>query len=59
VFETSGELNSILSEIMTHRSYLTDLSEKGKNFAGNYYRATGVEASQNIICELNKIVNLS
>ena len=59
VFETRGELNSILSEIMTDRSYLTDLSEKGKNFSGKYYHATGVKASQNIIQELNKVVNLS
>ena len=58
VFETSGELRSILSRIMTDSKYLDDLSKTGKVFADKYYYATGVEAAQNIINELTEITNL-
>ena len=58
VFETSGELHSILSRIMTDSKYLDDLSKTGKVFADKYYYATGFEAAQNIINELTEITNL-
>ena len=57
VFETSRELHSILSSIMNDIKYLDILSKKGKVFADKYYYATGSEASQNIIKELNEIIN--
>ncbi|MBN1183227.1 MAG: CDP-glycerol glycerophosphotransferase family protein [Bacteroidales bacterium] len=58
VFETSGELHSILSRIMTDSKYLDDLSKTGKAFADKYFYATGIEAAQNIINGLTEVANL-
>jgi hypothetical protein len=57
VFESSSELQSIISQIMIDSKYLDDLSRIGKVFADKYYFATGIEAAQNIVNELTEIAN--
>jgi hypothetical protein len=52
VFETSSELESIINTILYDRTYLDGLSNKGKEFAGRFYYATGSRAVSNIVREI-------
>ena len=56
VFLTVEELQKMLLKFTADKNALQSIGEKGSEFAGRYYFATGKKASQNIIKELKTLL---